>query len=109
MAVDAFQSDEGTERETSIVTSGGDSGVSVSAKENPCGDKGYLKKSPSDSDRQQWRRRDASGTFCRRIGRLGICDVATVLKRREMRGNPWFPRLPSRTRKAAVRELAREH
>jgi hypothetical protein len=42
------------------VTSGGDSGVSVSAKENPCGDKGYLKKSPSDSDSQQWRRRESN-------------------------------------------------
>jgi site-specific recombinase XerD len=42
------------------VTSGGDSGVSVSAKENPCGDKGYLKNSPTDSDRQQWRRRESN-------------------------------------------------
>ena len=38
----------------------GDSGVSVSAKENPCGDKGYLNKSPSDSDSQQWRRRESN-------------------------------------------------
>jgi site-specific recombinase XerD len=45
------------------VTSGGDSGLSVSANENPCRDKGYREKSPSDSDRQQWRRRDANGTF----------------------------------------------
>lgn len=53
------------------VTPGGDSGVSVSAKENPCGDKGYLKKSPSDSDSQQWREQDACGTFSRRVKTMG--------------------------------------
>jgi hypothetical protein len=42
------------------VTSDDDSGVCVGAKENPCDDKGYLKKSPSDSDRQQWRRRESN-------------------------------------------------
>lgn len=42
------------------VTSSGDSGVSVSAKESPCGDKGYREKSPSDSDSQQWRRRESN-------------------------------------------------
>jgi hypothetical protein len=42
--------------------------VSVSAKENPCDDKGYLKKSPSDSDSQQWRRRESNGTIsCRNV------------------------------------------
>ena len=37
-----------------------DSGVSVSAKENPCGDKGYLRKSPSDGECHKWRRRESN-------------------------------------------------
>jgi len=37
-----------------------DSGVSVSAKENPCGDKGYLQKSSSDDECQKWRRRESN-------------------------------------------------
>ena len=37
-----------------------DSGVSVSAKENPCGDKGYLQKSPSDGECHKWRRRESN-------------------------------------------------
>ncbi len=36
-----------------------DSGLSVSAKENPCGDKGYLQKSPSDGECHKWRRRES--------------------------------------------------
>jgi hypothetical protein len=35
------------------VTFGGERGVSQSANENRCGDKGYLKRSPSDSNRQK--------------------------------------------------------
>ena len=37
-----------------------DSGVSVSAKENPCGDKGCLQKSPSDGECHNWRRRESN-------------------------------------------------
>src|SRR4051794_35857076 len=37
-----------------------DSGLSVSAKENPCGDKGYLQKSPSDGECHKWRRRESN-------------------------------------------------
>ncbi len=37
-----------------------DSGVSVSAKENPCGDKGYLQKSPPDGECHKWRRRESN-------------------------------------------------
>jgi site-specific recombinase XerD len=42
------------------VSSGGESGVSVSAKENPCRDKGYLQKSPSDGECHEWRRRESN-------------------------------------------------
>jgi integrase len=42
------------------VTSDGDSGLSASAKENPCHGKGYREKSPSDGDSQQWRRRESN-------------------------------------------------
>jgi integrase len=37
-----------------------DSGLSVSANENPCRDKGYLQKSPSDGECHKWRRRESN-------------------------------------------------
>jgi hypothetical protein len=41
-------------------SSNGVGAVSPSAKENPCRDKGYLQKSPSDGECQKWRRRESN-------------------------------------------------
>jgi site-specific recombinase XerD len=41
-------------------SSGVDSGLSASAKENPCCDRGYREKSPSDGGSHKWRRRESN-------------------------------------------------
>jgi site-specific recombinase XerD len=42
------------------VTSSGESGLWESANENPCVDKGYRRKSPSDGECREWRRRESN-------------------------------------------------
>jgi hypothetical protein len=58
------------------MTSGGESGLWESANENPCVDKGYRRKSPSDGECRKWRRRESNPIRAFRVIIANQCQLA---------------------------------